>query len=81
MFDLQAPCTETIALWRAVISGAEGACVELTPGTLLVAGIVFVAGVSVLQWIARRLIFGAPKARAAPAPEAKPLRAGQIRAD
>ncbi|MGR3511926.1 MAG: hypothetical protein ACU0GG_04125 [Paracoccaceae bacterium] len=57
LFDAS-PCQSTVSLLEAILFGADGACVDLGLPSLLSALAVFVVGVVVLQWAARRAVRG-----------------------
>jgi hypothetical protein len=60
-------CETSVGLLRAIFLGVpDGGCVELGFGSLALALVVFALAVSGLQWIVRRLLFGAPDASATP---------------
>jgi len=79
LFQVQQVCSQTVSLWRALIFGADGACVSITMATMAVGLGLFVAGVVLVQYVASRLLFGNRPASEAATPEAAPrMLAGQV---
>ncbi|MEL7344882.1 MAG: hypothetical protein AAFN59_08475 [Pseudomonadota bacterium] len=50
------PCTQVVSLLTALVFGANGACVELSPASLAPFIVAFILAVVVMQYLARRLI-------------------------
>ncbi|MEO0830258.1 MAG: hypothetical protein AAFY03_07330, partial [Pseudomonadota bacterium] len=68
LFDAS-PCQNTVSLLEAIVLGADGACIDIGLFSLLSALTVFVGGVVVLQWAARRVLRGLfPNQRSAQSP-------------
>lgn len=61
-----APCTETVSIPYALIFGAGEACVNVSMWSLLWLLIPFAVAVMGLQWVANRLVHGAPTPGAEP---------------
>lgn len=61
--EFLATCPETVSLLRALVLGAGEACVQISVPSLIGLLVPFVVVVLGLQWLTRRLLFGAPKRR------------------
>ena len=77
MFAMIETCSETVSLLRALTLGAGEACVEISLPSLISVLVPFIASVLVLQWLARRVLFGPPKRRPDPTDRTL-LRTGQV---
>ena len=78
MFEVKAPCTETVNVWHAIFFGLpEGACVAISCWTALQLILPFALVVIVLQAGVNRLFFG-PRGAAPERKEPFRLKAGQV---
>ena len=72
-------CTDTVSLLHALVFGAGEACVSISVPSIIGVLVPFIAIVLTLQWLARRILFGAPD-RKVRSPVASFPRTGQVRA-